>query len=262
MVLERIGTTGTRFSGLLAGVFVFFCAVANCSVSYAQAQVVPVAPVESVVPVTKYTGGVQLLLSNSGFGFGGYLRDSVDVVWALSYELSIGPSKDEREVAFFNRFGDRSVPGKANYLLTAPLRFGVQRRVFRNKIEDGFRPFLQVLGGPTIGWQYPYFDDCNNNGLFESTFDCDADGFQETDEGDKRLSTYRAIGRGTVRIGAGGAIGVGAFIGSNRRGPRGFRVSYAFDYFFEEIRLLEADITSPRHYFGSPSVAVFVGSVF
>jgi hypothetical protein len=230
------------------------------------AQVVAVdapsaAPDSTAAPAraVALTTGAELMLTNSGFGIGGNLRDSLNAKYALMVEAVFGSIKDEREDAFFNRLGERSIPNKANYLLVLPSRIGIQRRLFRNQIEDSFRPFVQITVGPTIGWLFPYFDDCNGNGSFEPVTDCDADGVQEEGEGEVRLSQFRGLGRGELRVGGGGSIGLGAYIRYGRRGARGFRISYSFDYFTSGINLLESDVRGSQRFFGTPSIVVFFG---
>jgi hypothetical protein len=206
--------------------------------------------------------GFELSLTNSGFGFGGYFRDSLSVHWALILEASIGSGKDEREVAFFNRFGQKSVPGKANYLIVAPVQLGMQRRLFSDAIEDNFRPFFQASIGPTLAWEHPYFFDCNGDGAFDVRIDCNGDGVIGADEGDERLSVYRSLSRGHALLGLGGTISFGSYFGHGKRGARGFRVGYTFNYYPTGTSLLEVDINDPRRYFGTPSVAVFFGKIF
>ena len=206
--------------------------------------------------------GFELSLTNAGFGVGGYLRDSLSARWAFVAEASLGSGKDEREVAFFNRFGQKSVPGKANYLLVVPIHAGVQRRLFKDTIDDNFRPFLEASVGPTLAWQYPYFHDCNGNGTFDVQYDCDGDGMVAPAEGDERLSSYRSLSRGSGRVGLGGSISIGAYFGNRKRGARGLRVGYAFNYYPTGVSLLEADLNNPRHYYGTPSVAVYFGKIF
>lgn len=211
---------------------------------------------------SRFRSGVELLLTNSGFSVGGYVRDSLNLHYALTGELWIGSIKDEREDAFFNRLGERSIPGKANYLLVLPGRIGIQRRLFTETIHDSFRPFVQVTAGPTLGWLYPYFDDCNNNGSFDPEADCDNNGIQEEGEGEARIGKGDAIGRGSVRFGGGGSIGLGAYIRYGTKGARGFRISYAFDYFGTPINLLETDIREAQRFYGTPSIVVFFGHLF
>lgn len=228
-----------------------------------QAQQLPVSPDTRVVGPSVQARtpslGFALSLTNSGFAVGGFLRDSLSTRWSALVEVAVGPGKDEREVAFFNRFGQKSVPGKVNYLLVAPLHAGLQRRLFMDKIEDNFRPFMQLSAGPTFSWEYPYFADCNGNGVFDALADCNGDGMQGQAEGDERLGPYHALSRGRALLGLGGGLTFGAYFGTGDRGARGFRVGYAFSYYLAGTTLLEVDLDDPRHYFGTPHVLVFFG---
>ena len=206
--------------------------------------------------------GVEMILTNSGFGLGGYYRDSLSSNYAFLAEARVGTGKDPREIAFFDNFGRKSIPGKANYLLEAPIRVGFQRRLFASKIEDNFRPFVEALAGPTVGWEYPYFDDCNGNQIFELEFDCSGDGLIDPEEGEKRFDAFTALPKGTFRLGVGGSVGVGAHFGSSRKGVRGFRINYSGSHFFKGIQLLEANIRGRQHYFLSPTLTLFLGSIF
>lgn len=206
--------------------------------------------------------GFKLSLTNSGLGFGGYIRDSLNAQSAGLFEISAEAGKDEREVAFFNRFGQRSVPGKANYLFVVPMRVGLQRRLFKDQIEDNFRPFIQVAAGPTLAWEYPYFFDCNGDNRFDARVDCNGDGFVGPTEGDERLSVYRALGRGRLLVGAGASLSIGSYFGRGERGARGFRVGYSFNYYPAGARLLEAQLDDPRRYLGTPHVVVYFGRLF
>ncbi len=232
-------------------------AVSIVTVIPAIAQQDPLDPREKQSP-----GGLELVLTNSGFGLGGYLRDSVNTRFTFIGEVRITTGKDEREVAFFDRFGRRTIPGKANYLLMAPISAGSQMRIFANRIEDSFRPFIQVSGGPTLGWEYPYFEDCNDNGIFEIEVDCNGDDVIDEDEGERRLGSLDALPEGRMRVGAGGALGAGAYFGYSKRGVLGIRIEYSFTYFVKGIQLLEQSIKKRQHFFATPTVTIFFGPIF
>jgi hypothetical protein len=156
----------------------------------------------------------------------------------------LGAGRDEREQQFFvGLFGETVTPFKRNYVLMAPVHVGLERRLFPESIGDDFRPFAQLTAGPTVAYQWPYFDDANGDGL--------------RDEGEERLGPWRGIGRGDVRLGAGGTIAVGAYFGRGRA-SQGLRFGYAGSYFFEPVELLEEDpeVEGPsRRFFGTPVVS-------
>jgi hypothetical protein len=190
------------------------------------------------------SGGVAINLTEFGIGAGGVLRLGVGSDVSVLLEASIGAGRDEREQQFFiGLFGETVTPFKRNYVLMVPVHAGLERRLFRRAIEDDFRPFVQVTAGPTVAYQWPYFDDDDGDGL--------------RDEGEERLGAWGGFGRGEFRIGAGGVAAFGAYFGSGRS-VQGLRFGYAGSYFFEPVELLEEDpeVEGPdRRFFGTPVVS-------
>jgi hypothetical protein len=207
----------------------------------AQAQPAETSDAENARRYAQSIGG-QVILTNSGFGLGGHLRVAARG-FSLALEASLGAGKDAREVAFFDRFGRRDVLNKANYFLMVPVHIGLERRLFADRIEDDFRPFLLVLVGPTLGWEYPYFSDDNENGLL--------------DTGENTFSSISAIPRGSLRPGFGGTIAIGAHFGSGSGMTQGVRIGYTFAHFSKGIELLERGIKEPQTFFGTPSIIVY-----
>jgi len=191
--------------------------------------------------------GFQVVLTNSGFGLGGFLSRAASPVWALRLEGSIGAVKDEREVAFFDRFGRRDVPNKANYLVEIPLVAAIERRLFASSIEANFRPFVALAGGPTLGWLYPYFDDRNENGRL--------------DENEPTHDVISGLRGGRLRTAVTGAVSFGARFGSPNRPGYGVRFGYRFTRYTRDIALLEPGIKAPSSGFMTPEVTVFFGTL-
>lgn len=192
--------------------------------------------------------GAQVLLTNNGFGLGGYWQTALTAGASFTAELNLGAGKDEREVSFFDRFGRKDIPDKANYLLLVPAQIGLQQRLFQETIEENFRPFLQLTTGPTLGWEYPYFEDENGNQLF--------------DEGEKTFDAVSALPKGHLRFGLGGTVAFGAHFGRSRKVTQGVRFGYTFTHFFHGIQLLEPDVQGARHFFGTPFISVLFGKLF
>jgi len=149
-------------------------------------------------------------------------------------------------VAFFDRFGQKDLPNKANYLLTMPVHFGVEKRLFRSKIEDNFRPFLHFTAGPTLGWKYPYFGDANGNGTLDGN--------------EKTYDVINSLPKGSFEFGVSGTVAIGAYFGSMTGIVQSVRVGYSFTHFFNAIELLERSIREPSHFFGSPTILVSFGN--
>lgn len=193
--------------------------------------------------------GFQVVLTNSGFGLGGYYMRSVDPITSLLLDIGVGSGKDERELRFFrSQFGGSFIPNKANYLLMAPLHVGFQKRLFMNQIEDNFRPFLQITLGPTLGFEYPYFRDENGNGSF--------------DDGERTYDPVGGIVRSRVEFGVGGLIAIGAHFGMGSRLSQSVRIGYSLTYFSDGIQLLEPSVRGRQRYFGTPSLSILFGRLF
>ncbi len=189
-------------------------------------------------------GGVAVLLTEFGLGAGALYRVGVGGSTSILVEASIGAGRDEREQQFFvGLFGETVTPFKRNYVLMAPVHAGVERRLFRQAIEDDFRPFVQLTAGPTVAYQWPYFDDIDDDA--------------QRDENEERLGPWRGIGRGDVRMGVGGTVAFGAYFGRDGA-TQGLRFGYAGSYFPEPVELLEEDpaVEGPtRRFFGTPVVS-------
>jgi len=194
--------------------------------------------------------GFQILLTNSGFGLGGYYHRSVGRDLRLLFDFSLGSGKDEREQKFYNALtGASYIQNKANYLLLVPIQFGLQRRLWREQIADNFRPYLQISAGPTLGWVYPYFRDRNGNRRYDPEI------------GERIYDVFQGLPKGHLRAGVGGMIVLGAYFGQSLRTTQGLRFGYALHYFPHPIQLLEGD-APPRRFFGTPVISLTFGRLY
>lgn len=191
--------------------------------------------------------GGQVILTNSGFGLGGFLSRALTDGWSLRLDAGVGAVKDEREVAFFDRFGRRDVPNKANYLVELPLLIGVERQLFASRIEANFRPFMSVSAGPTLGWLYPYFDDENENGLLDET--------------EPTYDVLSGLSGGSLRTAVTVSASFGARFGSINQSGYGLRFGYRFTRYTRDIALLEPQIKTPGRRFVTPVVTVYFGTL-
>lgn len=172
------------------------------------------------------SAALVFVLTEYGLGAGGSVRARLTDDLSFATELAVGAGRDEREQRFFvGFFGDTVTPFKRNYVLLAPLHAGLERRLFRDEIEDNFRPYVHLSLGPTLAYQWPYFDDLDDNGRL--------------DAGEERSGVFGAIGEGEARLGVGGTAAVGAFFGRSRRTTQALRFGIQGTYFPVEIDLLE-----------------------
>jgi hypothetical protein len=151
-------------------------------------------------------GGIDILLSNSGFGLGGFYRHQyTDELFGT---LSIGFSEvnDPNEVQEVDIYGQTFVPGKINRFLLIPLLAGVQYRLFADDILDNFRPYVNAAVGPSMVFATPY---------------------------DREF--FNSIRYGQAHYTAGGFVGFGAYFGSDRGTLTGINIRYYFEYFAQGI---------------------------
>lgn len=221
--------------------------------SYSFSKATPKATLEDTLRTVSFnpygTGaGFSLLLTNSGFGVGGYYRQAISRRVSLLAEFSIGSGKDEKEQKFITFFGQSVIPNKKNYLLILPVHVGIQHRVFAESIRENFRPYIQVSGGPVLGWVSPYFRDENGNG--------------RRDPQEKIYDSIGALPKGQARFGVGGTFALGAFFGFSKRTTQGIRMGYTFVYFTREVQLMETHIRPPQHFFGTPFISLVFGRIW
>ena len=194
------------------------------------------------------SAALVLVLSEYGLGAGGALRGRLADDWSLTAELSVGAGRDEREQSFGGGLlGPRETPFKRNSVLLVPLEVGVERRLFRARVEDNFRPFVALAVGPTLAYQWPYFDD--------------ADGDGRRDDGEALTSGLRGFGDGQARVGIGGTVTVGAAFGRSRSAAPSIRFGVQGTYFPVEVDLLEITplVDDPsRRVFVTPVVSLHV----
>jgi hypothetical protein len=132
--------------------------------------------------------GADVLVSTNGFGLGAFYRHEYAEDLAGYVDFSVSEAKDDNEVEYIDPYTFQSyVPNKVNRFLLLPIFVGIQKRMFADDIVDNFRPYINGAVGPTMIYVFPYDQDY-----------------------------FSALGHGSARYTAGGYVGFGAFIGSER----------------------------------------------
>jgi len=224
-----------RFAAILSVLFPVFSAAAQQKQSDADSM------------YGSGAGGI-VLLSNNGFGVGGYGRHALTERTSLVLEFQLSPGRDDRELRF-QQLGSGIVPNKRNYFLMLPVYVGMQQRLFAGVIEDNFRPFVHLAAGFALGWEYPYFQDRNGNNIFDEAID-------------RRYGFFRSFPQGKFRPGISGSLSIGAHFGAQRQVVQGVRFGYAYSYFFDGVQLLEPDVRMRQFRFHSPIVTLIFGRIF
>jgi hypothetical protein len=162
--------------------------------------------------------GVDILISNGGFGLGAFYRREFSEEWFGFASLSVSESKDDREVEQYNLItGQSYIPGKLNRFLVLPLTFGIQHRLFKEEITDNFRPYVNAGAGPTMIYVAPFTDITTTpTGTVEYS----------------QVEFFKGIGRGQPHYTLGGFIGFGANFGMEKSNLFGVNFRYYFTYLF------------------------------
>lgn len=144
--------------------------------------------------------GVDILISNNGFGLGGFLRHQYAEDTFGTMTLGFSEAKDDNEVEYVTYYGQTVIPGKINRFILVPLHFGVEYRLFAEDILDNFRPYINAAVGPTLVFSSPY---------------------------DREF--FNSLGYGQAHYTLGGYVGFGAFFGSDRESLSGINIRYYFE---------------------------------
>jgi hypothetical protein len=174
--------------------------------------------------------GVDLLVSNGGFGLGTFYRRAYSEDVAGFIDFSISETKDDDEREFVNYYGQIITPGKVSRFLVMPLFIGVQKRLFRDDIVDNFRPYVTAAAGPAILYVFP------------------AD--QEY---------FTGISNGHPVYTAGGYVGLGAYFGSEPASVMGISLRY---YVMPYPAGIESMRNVLKKQFGGFYIAITFGSAW
>ena len=174
--------------------------------------------------------GLDLLVSNGGFGLGTFYRQEFSNDLSGFIDFSISEAKDDEEVQVYNFYGQSYTLGKVNRFLVLPLYFGVQQRLFKDDILDNFRPYVNAAAGPTMLYVFP-----------------------------EREEYFTAIGKGKPRYTFGGYLGVGVYFGSETSNLLGLNLRYYFIPYAPGIEGLER---VPKTQFGGFFITINFGSAW
>ncbi len=149
--------------------------------------------------------GFDILLGESGFGFGGFYRHELSTKFTLFGDISFSESKDQREFEYIDYFGNSFTVGKKNRVFQIPINFGAQFRLFEKELTDNLRPYINAAVGPTVVLTTPYSEEF-----------------------------FKAFGTTATHFAAGGYVGFGANFGLDKSNLIGLNFRYYYIRFFDE----------------------------
>jgi hypothetical protein len=196
--------------------------------------------------------GVDILISDGGFGLGGFYRREFTEDLFGFVSIAVSESKDDREVEQYDPYYQISyVPGKLNRFFTIPVMFGIQERLFREDILDTFRPYVNAGIGPNMIFVSPFT---------EITGPPDNRQYNQ-------VEFFKSLGKGQMHYTAGGFIGVGANFGSEKASLFGVNFRYYFTYLFSGglpslFNVVTGDVSSTKSSFGGFFITLNVGTAY
>ncbi len=158
--------------------------------------------VEPEKPLEKFPNGawgIDIMFGESGFGIGTFIRHQLNNKVTGYFDVSFSEAKDEREIEYYDYWGNSFVIGKKNRIFQIPMFFGLQYRIFENSIAENLRPYLNFGTGPCLIVTTPY----------EEEF-------------------FRAFGLASSQWAYGGYVGLGANFGFDKSSLVGMNVRYYY----------------------------------
>ena len=232
---------------LCSGAFAQFPAVPDTTIIFTPSNPRLIQP-QSYRPETK-AWGLDLLMSNNGFGLGFFYRYELSDDLSLMGNFAVSDVKDAAEVEQYDYYGNSYVPGKKNRLLMMPLTASVQYRLFKDDIVDNFRPYVNAGFGPTMVYVAPY---ANPTDYYYP------DGtYAYTDPG--KIDFFTAMKYGKMRYTLGGFIGAGVYFGMEKGTISGLSVKYFLAPFPDGIEVMQGGYIRN---FGGLFITLSFGTMF
>jgi len=101
--------------------------------------------------------GLSLILSNNGFGIGGFYEYSIATNTSLFANLYISGARNTDEFEYYDPWtGELFIPGKINRIYIFPLTFGISQSFLTSLFNTNFTPYLNLGLGPTFILTTPY----------------------------------------------------------------------------------------------------------
>jgi hypothetical protein len=172
--------------------------------------------------------GIDLDLSNNGFGLGFFYRHEYDDELSGMINFTISDVKDNNEVEQYDWYGNSVVPGKLNRLLMMPIFASVQYRLFKDDIADNFRPYITGGLGPTMIVVAPY-------ATYTPAVDLSGNPFMQQNQ----IDFFTSLKSAQVRYTFGGFVGAGLYFGSQQGTMTGISIRYLYIPYSPGIEVMQ-----------------------
>jgi len=195
---------------------------------------------------TVHAWGLDVLLSNNGFGMGAFYRYEINDELSWMFNFAVSDVKDDAEVEQVDYFGNSYIPNKKNRLLLLPLTVSVQYRLFKDDIVDNLRPFITAGIGPTMVFVAPYASDQISYDIFGNPYR-------------QKIDFFTSLKYGRPRYTLGGFIGAGVYFGMDKGTITGLSVKYFLAPFPSGIEVMDGGYMKN---FGGLYITLTFGGLF
>lgn len=100
--------------------------------------------------------GLSVLYSDKGYGLSGGFFKPISNSSDLFVNLAVTGISDNREFEYFDYYGNSIIEGKINRVFMFPLNIGLQHYMFKDEIENDFRPLFSLGITPALVVINPY----------------------------------------------------------------------------------------------------------
>lgn len=100
--------------------------------------------------------GLGVIYSDKGYGITGAYYKSISSSSDLFVNFSITGISDTREFEYFDYYGNSYIDGKVNRVYMLPLNLGFQHYMFKDEIENDFKPLISIGITPALVLTNPY----------------------------------------------------------------------------------------------------------
>lgn len=101
--------------------------------------------------------GLSLILSNNGFGVGGFYEHNLSRNISFFTNLYISGARNTDEFEYYDPWtGQIFIPGKINRIYIFPLTFGISQSFLTGLFNTNFTPYINLGIGPTFILTTPY----------------------------------------------------------------------------------------------------------
>lgn len=100
--------------------------------------------------------GLSILYSDKGYGISGGYYKPISHSSDLFLNFSITGISDSREFEYFDYYGNSYIQDKVNRVFMLPLNIGLQHYLFKDDIENDFKPLINIGVTPALVLSNPY----------------------------------------------------------------------------------------------------------